>query len=152
MQGCNSHRGDGLRAWDGYWTLSASRLTLLLVTMSLIPGHWPWNADAGASSERERIQMELGILLLSLLIFLPPSVRDHDTHWLHNTEQGGHSKYFSSNITNYVFYWFTSSHDIINAFPFPTPEPLSLSQSMNTFCVAVESYLIVTFCNKWYSD
>ena len=54
MQGCNSHRGDGFRAWDGYCTLSASRLTLLLVTMSLIPGYWPWNADAGAPSERER--------------------------------------------------------------------------------------------------
>ena len=73
MQGCNSHRGERLRAWDGYWTLSASRLTLLLVTMSLIPGYWPWNADAGASSERERGSRWSSVFCYSrYLFFCPP--------------------------------------------------------------------------------
>ena len=78
--------------------------------MSLMPGHQCTDHRMqmlGLIRERWEMegdgQMGLSILLLSLLIFLPPSVPDHDTHWLHNREQGGHSKYFSSNITNYVF-------------------------------------------------
>ena len=40
------HGVDGFGAWDGNGILPVSRPTLLLVPMSLIPGHWPGNADA----------------------------------------------------------------------------------------------------------
>ena len=114
--------------------------------MSLMPRHWPQNADAGAHPREMEGggQMGLSILLHSLLIFLPPSVLDHDTHWLHNREQGRHSKYFSSNITNYVFIDLLPPTSLLMLFFISPSLPLSLSESesMNTFCVAPKSYLI----------